>query len=148
MTSSRWPSGWDIDILTPNEFNASLDTLEKTLRDVEGVDSQMIDKIVAMGMVSVMDVEEVGADPLVEELGVERLLGQRIASRCAQEARKVAETQGSGRGERSTQAAAASSQAAAASSQAAGQAAPASEGETPAAQAASDEPAGGPAAPE
>ncbi len=90
-------TGWDIDILTPAEFNASLDTLEKALRDVEGVDSQMIDKIVAMGMVSVMDVEEVGADPLVEELGVERLLAQRLVTRCAQEARRVAETQGAAR---------------------------------------------------
>ncbi|MCY2924541.1 MAG: transcription termination factor NusA, partial [Planctomycetota bacterium] len=47
-------TGWDIDILTPEEFNLGLDTLEKTLRTVEGVESTVVDQVIAMGMVSVM----------------------------------------------------------------------------------------------
>jgi len=86
-------TGWDIDILTPNEFNAGLDTLEKALREVPGVDSTVVDQIVAMGMVNVLDVEEVGADPLVNELGVERALAQSIVIRASEEARRVAEQQ-------------------------------------------------------
>jgi N utilization substance protein A len=86
-------TGWDIDILTPNEFNAGLDVLEKTLREVEGVDSTIVDQIVAMGMVTVMDVEEVGAEPIVNELGMESDRAQKIAARCAIEAKKVAEQQ-------------------------------------------------------
>ena len=84
---------WDIDILTPTEFNTGLDTLEKAFKEVEGVDSQLIDQVVALGMVSVLDVEEAGADPLASELGVDRLVAQRVVARCAQEARHVAERQ-------------------------------------------------------
>ncbi len=84
-------TGWDIDILTPDEFNAGLDVLEKTLREVEGVDSTVVDQIIAMGMVSVLDVEEVGSDPLINELGLEESLTQRIVVRCAEEAKRVAE---------------------------------------------------------
>ncbi len=86
-------TGWDIDILTPGEFNQGLDTLEKTLRGIEGADSTIIDKIVAMGMVSVLDVEEVGPEPIVNELQMERGLAQKIVVRCAEEARRVAEQQ-------------------------------------------------------
>ena len=86
-------TGWDIDILTPGEFNAGLDTLEKTLREVGGVASTAVDQIVAMGMVSVVDVEEVGPEPLVQELDMPRDLAQKIVVCCAEEAKRVAERQ-------------------------------------------------------
>ena len=86
-------TGWDIDILTPVEFNNGLDILEKALRSVEGVDSTVVDQVVAMGMVSVMDVEEVGPEPLVNELHMEQELAQQIVIRCAEEAKRVAEAQ-------------------------------------------------------
>jgi N utilization substance protein A len=86
-------TGWDIDILTPVEFNAGLDILEKALRDVDGVESTTVNQVVAMGMVSVLDVEEVGPNPLVEELQMDRDLAQRIVVRCAEEARIVADQQ-------------------------------------------------------
>jgi N utilization substance protein A len=86
-------TGWDVDILTPEEFNTGLDTLEKTLREVPGVDSTTVDKVVAMGMVSVLDVEEVGAEPLVNELGVDRQTAQQIIARCGVEAKRVQEQQ-------------------------------------------------------
>jgi N utilization substance protein A len=86
-------TGWDITILTPNEFNAGLDALEKTLRRVEGVDSAVVDKIIALGMVCVMDVEEVGPDPLVNELTLDRQLAQKIVVACAEEAKRISEQQ-------------------------------------------------------
>jgi N utilization substance protein A len=86
-------TGWDIDILTPNEFNVGLETLEKSLREVAGVDSTTVDKIIAMGMVNVLDVEEVGPDPLVNELGLDRPLAQRVVVRCAESAKVVAAQQ-------------------------------------------------------
>jgi N utilization substance protein A len=86
-------TSWDIDILTPEEFNNGLDTLEKTLREVEGVDSTIVDQVVAMGMVSVLDVEEVGPDPLINELNLEQELAQKVVIRCAEEAKRVAEAQ-------------------------------------------------------
>lgn len=84
---------WDIDILTPAEFNSGLDTLEKALLDVEGVDRQVVSQIIALGMVNVLDVEEVGPEPLVNELQMDRGLAERIGRRCAEEARRVAEAQ-------------------------------------------------------
>ena len=86
-------TGWDIDILTPNEFNAGLDVLEKALRDVEGVDSTVVDQVIAMGMVNVLDVEEVGPDPHVNELGMAADLARKIVVRCAEEAKRVADQQ-------------------------------------------------------
>ena len=86
-------TGWDIDILTPTEFNAGLDVLEKALREVPGVDSTIVDQVAAMGMVNVLDVEEVGPDPLVNELGMDRDLARLIVVRCAEEAKRVAERQ-------------------------------------------------------
>jgi N utilization substance protein A len=86
-------TGWDVDILTPVEFNAGLDVLEKALRQIEGVDSTKVDQVIAMGMVNVLDVEEVGPEPLINELGMERELAQRIVVRCAEEAKRVADEQ-------------------------------------------------------
>jgi N utilization substance protein A len=60
-------TGWDIDILTPKEYNRGLDRLATTLRKIEGVDEMMAERISLLGMISVMDVEEVGAATLVEE---------------------------------------------------------------------------------
>jgi N utilization substance protein A len=83
-------TGWDIDILTPGEFNSGLDVLEKALRKIEGIDTTIVDQIVAMGMVNVLDVEEVGTEPLVSDLGLEASLAQNIVIACAEEAKRVA----------------------------------------------------------
>lgn len=86
-------TNWDIDILTPNEFNAALDVLEKALREVEGVDSTIVDQIVAMGMVNVLDVEEVGPEPLVSELSMDSGLAKKIVVHCAEQAKRLADEQ-------------------------------------------------------
>ncbi|MFA6132994.1 MAG: transcription termination factor NusA [Phycisphaerae bacterium] len=93
-------TGWDINILTPNEFNIGLDLLEKALRKVEGVDSTIVDQVVAMGMVNVLDVEEVGPDPLVNELSMTREMAQKIIVSCAEEAKRHAELQAAAGAER------------------------------------------------
>ncbi|MCE5279625.1 MAG: transcription termination factor NusA [Planctomycetaceae bacterium] len=83
-------TNWDIDILTPNEFNGALDILEKALRGVEGVDATVVDQIVAMGMVNVLDVDEVGVGPLVSEIKLSPEVAKGIVARCGQEAKRVA----------------------------------------------------------
>jgi len=79
---------WDIDILTPAEYNRNLDDMEKCLKAV-GVEDVLIDKMMAMGMVSLMDVEEVGSEPLVSELGLEEALAQRILETASTEAKRI-----------------------------------------------------------
>jgi len=99
-------TGWDIDILTPDEFNTGLDVLEKALRKIDGVDSTVIDQVVAMGMVNVLDVEEVGPDPLFNELQLAEDLARRIVITCTEEARRVAEEKERAEAEKEAQASA------------------------------------------
>lgn len=82
-------TGWDIDILTPKEYNKGLDRLAQTLRAVEGADEMIAEKITLLGLINVMDIEEVGFEPLVEELGITQELGERIVAACGVEAKKV-----------------------------------------------------------
>jgi N utilization substance protein A len=82
-------TGWDIDILTPKEYNRGLDRLASTLRKVEGVQEVIAERISLMGMISVMDVEEVGTGPLVKELGLEEGLAELIVKACGEEAKIV-----------------------------------------------------------
>jgi len=86
-------TGWDIDILTPAEFKAGVDRLDQTLKSVPGVTQEMCDKIVALGLINVFDIEEVGAEPLVEEVGMDADLARRVVERCTEEAKVVAAEQ-------------------------------------------------------
>lgn len=82
-------TGWDVDILTPVEFQNGVKRLDATLKSVEGVTSEMVDKTVALGLIDVRDVDEVGVDPLVEEIGIDRELAAKIHARCSAEAKIV-----------------------------------------------------------
>jgi N utilization substance protein A len=79
-------TGWDIDILTPAEYNQHLEVMEKALRAVEGVDELLLDKLVAMGCVSVSDVDDIGPDPLIEAMGLDKELADRIVEAAGEEA--------------------------------------------------------------
>jgi N utilization substance protein A len=83
-------TGWDIDILTPPEFQNGTQRLDQTLKSIEGVTQEMVDKIIALGLIDVRDIEEVGAGPLMEELQLAEELAQRIVDRCTDEAKIVA----------------------------------------------------------
>ena len=86
-------TGWDIDILTPAEFAKSLETLEQTLQPMDGVSEEVMDRMGALGMISVFDVEEVGPGVLTEELGMSEELAEIVVQRCAEQAKIVAEQQ-------------------------------------------------------
>src|SRR3954454_18948358 len=83
-------TGWDIDILTPPEFQNGTQRLDQTLKSIEGVTQEMVDKIIALGLIDVRDIEEVGIGPLMEELKLDEVLAQRIVDRCTEEAKIVA----------------------------------------------------------
>jgi N utilization substance protein A len=61
-------TGWDIDILTPDEYN----------------------KGIALGIISVLDLEDVGAEPLVNELKVEAAVAKKLVSAAAEKAKVIA----------------------------------------------------------
>ena len=61
-------TGWDIDILTPDEYNQSIERLANCTKNVAGTDDILVDKLIALGVISVLDLEDVGAEPLIGEL--------------------------------------------------------------------------------
>jgi len=61
-------TNWDVDILTPAEFTKGLDTMEEILKTVEGITEEQIDRLAALGIITVFDIDEVGADYLVGSL--------------------------------------------------------------------------------
>jgi N utilization substance protein A len=121
-------TGWDIDILTPAEYNKNLDDMEQAFRSI-GLEDVLIDKMLAMGMVSLMDIEEVGTEPLVNELGVDEETAQRIVETSAAEAKRLAAERAEAK--KAAEAAAAEAEAEAAQAETADEAQPdASEEET------------------
>lgn len=83
-------TGWDVDILTPEEFSKGLETMSQTLLGIEGLNEVMVDKLGAMGMVSVFDVEEVGPEVLKETLGIDDDLAVKVVDVASVKAKEVA----------------------------------------------------------
>jgi N utilization substance protein A len=83
-------TGWDVDILTPPEFQAGVQRLDKVLKSVAGVSQEMVDKVIALGLIDVRDIEEVGSSPLMEELGLTEEIAQQVVDKAAAEAKVVA----------------------------------------------------------
>lgn len=81
-------TGWDIDIVTPIEYNANMENMEQTVRSVAGVEDVLIDKLVAMGCVSVEHIESIGPEPLVSTLEITPELAEEIVYAAGEEAIK------------------------------------------------------------
>jgi N utilization substance protein A len=86
-------TGWDIDILTPEEFTKGLEIMSATLQGVGGITEEMVDRLAALGMISVFDIEEVGPEVLVNELGIDQATAEAAVQAAATKAREVAEQQ-------------------------------------------------------
>ncbi|HUT46663.1 MAG TPA: transcription termination factor NusA [Sedimentisphaerales bacterium] len=86
-------TGWDIDILTPEEYNRGIEQLANCIKAAEGVDEAMVDKLIALGVISVSDLEDVGTEPLINELKIESgIAGKLVAAAAKEVERLVAES--------------------------------------------------------
>ena len=83
-------TGWDIDILTPNEYNSGVEIMVQCLMEVEGVDDRFVDKLLALGIISVLDLEEVGVEPLVGELQIDPELAKIVVTAAEEKAKSIA----------------------------------------------------------
>ncbi|MEM1211353.1 MAG: transcription termination factor NusA [Planctomycetota bacterium] len=83
-------TNWDVDILTPVEYTKSLDIMEATLLTVEGFGDEFVDQLAALGVISVFDVEEVGADYLAETLHIDEGLALSAVKAAAEKGKVVA----------------------------------------------------------
>ena len=84
---------WDVDILTPPEYTRGLDTMEQTLATVEGITEEHVDRLAALGVISVFDCEEVGAEYLMETLGIDQPLAASLIETASVKAKEVTEQQ-------------------------------------------------------
>lgn len=84
-------SGWDIDILTPDVYNSCIDCLASTVKKVEGADEVLVDKLIALGVISVVDLEDVGTEPLIEDLKLGPDLAGRLVAAAVEEAKRLEE---------------------------------------------------------
>jgi N utilization substance protein A len=83
-------TGWDIDILTPDEYNQGIERLATCLKSVEGADDVIVDKLIALGIISVLDLDDVGSEPLVNELQLEPDLAGRLIDAADHAAKALA----------------------------------------------------------
>ena len=83
-------SGWDIDILTPNEYNQGVEQLTNCVKSVAAADDTVVDKLIALGVISVLDLEDVGVEPLVSELGIDSNLARELVAAASVDAKHLA----------------------------------------------------------
>ena len=83
-------TGWDIDILTPNEYNDGIERLTSCVKSVTGADDTLVDKLIALGIISVLDMDDVGPDPLVAELQLDVDLAKKLVAAAAEGAKQLA----------------------------------------------------------
>ena len=83
-------TGWDIDILTPNEYNQGIERLANCVKAVPEADDTLVDKLIALGVISVLDLDDVGPEPLTTELGIEPDLAQKLVDAAVEEAKAIA----------------------------------------------------------
>ncbi len=84
-------TGWEIDILTPPEYSKGLDDLEKVMKTITGVDDKFVDRLVALGIINLNDLDEVGAEPLVKELEITPELAATVLDTARVNAARIAE---------------------------------------------------------
>ena len=92
-------SGWDIDILTPDEYNLGIERLTECVKGVEGADDTTVDKLIALGVISILDLDDVGAGPLVSELAVELELAERLVKAAVEKAKQISSEAEQGKAE-------------------------------------------------
>lgn len=85
-------TGWDIDILTPDEYNQGIELLASCVKMVEGAEETAVDKLIALGVISLADIEEVGIEPLINELKIDPDLAGRLVRAAAELERQIEES--------------------------------------------------------
>ena len=84
-------TGWDIDILTPDEYNQGIELLANCVKSVDGADETTVDKLIALGVISVPDLEDVGVEPLVNELNLNSDLAAKLVTAAVVESERMVE---------------------------------------------------------
>ncbi len=81
---------WDIDILTPDEYNEGIELLTSCIKSIEAADDTVIDRLIALGVISVLDLEDVGTEPLINELNIDAELAEKLVAKAIEDAKLMA----------------------------------------------------------
>jgi N utilization substance protein A len=82
-------TGWDIDILTPDEYNQGIERLTNCVKTVEGADDMVVDKLIALGVISLGDIDDVGAEPLINELKIDAKTAEKLVATAVKEIERL-----------------------------------------------------------
>ena len=82
-------TGWDIDILTPDEYNQGIERLTSCVKNVQGADDTIVDKLIALGVISLGDLDDVGVEPLVNELKLNEDVAEKLLEEAAKEIERL-----------------------------------------------------------
>ena len=83
-------TGWDIDILMPEEYNQGIERLANCVKNVESADDILVDKLIALGVISVLDLDDVGAEPLINELNIDSETAGNLIAAANEETKRLA----------------------------------------------------------
>ena len=78
-------TGWDIDILTPDEYNQGVERLTSCVKSVAEADDTVVDKLIALGVISVADLDDVGVEPLINELKIDADVAKKVIAAAEKE---------------------------------------------------------------
>jgi N utilization substance protein A len=78
-------TGWDIDILTPDEYNQGIERLANCIKAVEEANDTIVDKLIALGVISVADLDDVGTEPLINELKINEDIAEKLVAAAMKE---------------------------------------------------------------
>jgi N utilization substance protein A len=93
-------TGWDIDILTPDEYNQGIERLTSCVKSVAEADDTTVDKLIALGVISVADLDDVGVEPLVNELKIDAAVAKKLIAAATKEVEKKSEENGQNEAEK------------------------------------------------
>ena len=83
-------TGWDIDILTPEEYNQGIEQLTNCVKSIENIDDTVVDKLIALGVISVLDFNDVGSEPLIKELNIDAGTAEKLVAAAAEDVKRLA----------------------------------------------------------
>jgi N utilization substance protein A len=82
-------TGWDIDILTPEEYNIGIEKLTNCIKMVEEASDTIVDKLIALGIISLGDLDDVGVEPLVNELKIDAEVASKLVAAVPKEIERL-----------------------------------------------------------
>ena len=82
-------TGWDIDILTPEEYNQGIERLTSCVKTLEDANDTIVDKLIALGVISLGDIDDVGVEPLINELKLDADIAEKLVAAAVKEIERL-----------------------------------------------------------